>query len=524
MRIEFWLTFALLLANGKSNSQLTYNQPFALRINGLYLEYKEREYGINLSWSNYPVYQWEFRKANTSGNIQNNRNLGLYNNQIRDYVVYESREYGINLKWLKDTRQNNFETWIVEGLNPGNIENDLIKLKNTSQSVQSKPYLVYGEREYGVNLVWGSRPASDNITLLITGSRTTRMDNIPNSSNQQLALREQALIQNDILGSDYAGIVFIGMAPAERYHLTSPNKNVWFPVDGYKKTFCGIIDDYFVFDGKPAPFSDNDDDMNLNLVPQPNSIFQTMLRNMWPIAGRKKADALGIPGNRQIIESISFGHVQAEIDVEDNTFKNHIYPGKNTAPKKTDYLCAFGPYVMDKDHGYKPEIHPAEQLWWKKANGRNAVYYLTAMCDVSDRFDDKHNFDTDDGQISFSKPWAEQPLRVTFAIFFEVEKGNETIEYRLAKIAETNSFPITIQPKNSHYLVSGRDTILTVKELHGLDLNIRFESVSRNPNTSKIQGFIVLKTKLGVQDLNRPGIDTDQGGGLVLKVDKIVKQ
>ena len=447
----------------------------------------------------------------------------MYNSFINDYIVYESREYGLNIKWMKDSRERNLENWVIDGLGLTGTFIQSITLRNRSSAVQSQPYMLYGDRKYGVNLVWGRRPQRDNITLLLTGAIVLKRDVLPTSTSAENNLRSRALTQGDIIGSDYSGRPFIGVAPAERNQNINQNRNTWYPINGYKNTFCGTVDKYSVFDGKPAPISDNDDDMNIDLVPLANSSFDRMLKNMWGIAGRKQAQHVRQEKlKREIINSTSFDHVQAEIDVHDDTFKSHIYPGKGSAPKKGDYICTYGPYVMDKDHGYKPEIHPAEQIWWKQTDRRGTTYYLYAMCDVSDRFDDRFNFDTDDGKLSFRMPWAAQPLSETFAIFFELERG-QRIDYNISKVAAINFFPFTIQSKNRHSLVSLRDTLVSVNELDGLDVNIKFEKVSRNTKTGKIQGFILLQMQLGVVHENiRPPNDDDAGGGIVLRIHKTI--
>jgi hypothetical protein len=70
---------------------------------GGYLKYREREYGINLDWSQTPAYEWEVRgdgivRLPTRAGMA----VGLFNTVANDYVVYCEREYGINLRWARD--------------------------------------------------------------------------------------------------------------------------------------------------------------------------------------------------------------------------------------------------------------------------------------------------------------------------------------------------------------------------------------------------------------------------------------
>jgi hypothetical protein len=72
--------------------------------------YKPRKYGINLEFSGQPVYEWEVR-GGRKGTPVTGRNWGdsadgmsdvrinLYNRTINCNVIYGKREYGINLVW-----------------------------------------------------------------------------------------------------------------------------------------------------------------------------------------------------------------------------------------------------------------------------------------------------------------------------------------------------------------------------------------------------------------------------------------
>lgn len=64
-----------------------------------YLVYGSQTFGINLTWSRTPSYQWKIGGDATSGNAS------LFNTVANDYVVYGERPVGINLRWLKDVRR-----------------------------------------------------------------------------------------------------------------------------------------------------------------------------------------------------------------------------------------------------------------------------------------------------------------------------------------------------------------------------------------------------------------------------------
>lgn len=146
----------------ESGVHLHYNEPFALFVQrGKYVIYQERTYGINLGWSDSPVYQWILRKEGLPHDqqgvaVQPGDVVGLFNERAGDYVVYGEREYGINLRWLRDQHtipRDQPYNWCVEGAPPSHFS-----LRNLSIN----KYLVYQVRKYGINLGW-SDSAPDNM-------------------------------------------------------------------------------------------------------------------------------------------------------------------------------------------------------------------------------------------------------------------------------------------------------------------------------------------------------------------------
>jgi hypothetical protein len=89
-----------------SNSNLRTGHPVAIFVNGGgYLRHSRQKYGINLVWSSTPVYEWEIRDQSDpvgGGAVIDGARLGLFNRSANDYVVYCEREYGINLRWFRE--------------------------------------------------------------------------------------------------------------------------------------------------------------------------------------------------------------------------------------------------------------------------------------------------------------------------------------------------------------------------------------------------------------------------------------
>ena len=85
---------------------IAYGEPLALYVEGgKFLRYDEREYGINLVWSDTPVFEWKLDGGTPARLVNSRRAVGLVNTKIGQHVVYCEREYGINLRWAKDCKR-----------------------------------------------------------------------------------------------------------------------------------------------------------------------------------------------------------------------------------------------------------------------------------------------------------------------------------------------------------------------------------------------------------------------------------
>ena len=93
---------AYFMSRAGRSRPLRYGEPLALHIEGGgFVRYMEREYGINLRWSETPKYEWILRGRDKrfGSPVRSNDRVALYNVPNSKYVVYGEREHGINLVW-----------------------------------------------------------------------------------------------------------------------------------------------------------------------------------------------------------------------------------------------------------------------------------------------------------------------------------------------------------------------------------------------------------------------------------------
>jgi len=128
-------------------SSLTGGRYYTLKndINKSTLGYGSRTFGVDLTWNS--AGKWEFLRKSTSPNVRDHRTpppgepVALYNTAKRQYLNYGSQTWGINLTWSKTPSYQ----WKVEFGASGKMS-----LYNTSAG----DHVVYGERSQGINLRW----------------------------------------------------------------------------------------------------------------------------------------------------------------------------------------------------------------------------------------------------------------------------------------------------------------------------------------------------------------------------------
>jgi hypothetical protein len=132
-----------------------------------YLYYSERTFGINLEWTSKEKGNWVVVRdpdSRVTGPIQFGELLALKEkHKDAGYVYYKEREYGINLRW-SDAPQYQWKIRDPGGeLSRQAIRDgsDIVLYNTVAPLPKEAPYcgqqgaaVVYGERPYGVNLVW----------------------------------------------------------------------------------------------------------------------------------------------------------------------------------------------------------------------------------------------------------------------------------------------------------------------------------------------------------------------------------
>jgi hypothetical protein len=147
-----------------------------------------------------------------------------------------------------------------------------------------------------------------------------------------------------------------------------------------------------------------------------------------------------------------------------------------------------GPFVLERVHGWRPEIHPAEVLWARgTAEGDSWMFALVP--DTSERFDEAKHYDDGSRRPSDDwRPWSsERPVELWIA-FSEDERAPRVFDLSRKVLGKTGlpARQVTLEPSSPGafaVLASGLDGMLVA-------------SKKWPAGDTKRHGFLVLRTTL----------------------------
>lgn len=95
-----------------AGSPIKYGDRVAISIQGIdqpYLKYERRTIGINLNWSNRPIYEWIIAGGPKGTVVKAQTQVALFNTVEKDFLIYGQRGgKAINLRWYKDRNQGGY--------------------------------------------------------------------------------------------------------------------------------------------------------------------------------------------------------------------------------------------------------------------------------------------------------------------------------------------------------------------------------------------------------------------------------
>jgi len=302
----------------------------------------------------------------------------------------------------------------------------------------------------------------------------------------------------------------------------------WYPYSQYKQTCCGELVDYGVTtSGRFTP-----DEMDWNIFIRPDDKYKYLVDDA--LRTRSDDDEFHYRNGKPVVE--------AEL-TPDSTFYDNIYFNINSKSSSLTgrrlKICAYGPWVGDEYHNKRPEIHPAELIWWK--DGTDGPWHLMVLQDDSNRFDRTGDFAVPvkrQGNVfvpnppSYWRPWAKYPRTGTFMLAFNVKIPGRfpylgipfhiKISEEYARYVCTGENPRAYADSDDgtvHAIQYNGKILVKVEERQRRDkhIGVKFVNVCRfkdRDGKERLQGYVSLTSMVGKGDRGNEGY-------LVLKIDKV---
>jgi hypothetical protein len=254
------------------------------------------------------------------------------------------------------------------------------------------------------------------------------------------------------------------------------------------------------------------EDYDVNMDIRPNQAYQYLLTDAHPreytsIMAAEWYGSLHDEGQESCDDPKSkeeFTYLEAEVATEHWPQGNHVW-GLSfldmALTQQTGHsICVYGPWIYDKGHCCHPEIHPAEEIWWRRTDLRDTtVYHCNVICDASKRFWWRSQMD--DG--TKLKPWAEPPIKGLFAIAFQVPFPRAELTQppttKKFEVANFNAYNVIEYPNADqvYNLVYQGKTLVSFIP-HNDAFKVSFEKVGFDAATNSLKGFLVIETSVGV--------------------------
>lgn len=291
----------------------------------------------------------------------------------------------------------------------------------------------------------------------------------------------------------------------------------WSAEDGYKHVLIGTLDSFGYHEGAWYNDSPDEKDINLHVVPDPlyrhlaDSIAQQAIDEHW----RGKPELLkSQDGTRFTIEG--------EVTPDEKYLDNKWFPARpgGQSPLVGRKIGMYGPWVRDWSHDGRPEIHPAEVIWFRNRstnslldgtpNNRLVRWHAIVLQDDSERFSTLNNFWPLPGRPPdpvFVRAWAAWPrrARLTFAL---LGKRGETIDYDL-NLEDGNHVGAWHGEEGSLKLTSTQDdAVVTVTKSNArpAELKVRLGRLREDPNDrERMRCFMSVDVQVGLDDNGREG-------------------
>ena len=301
---------------------------------------------------------------------------------------------------------------------------------------------------------------------------------------------------------------FLGSISAKKKYFNTIATNNWFPLLPQKVTVCGIFDH---FGTHHASSSGEEKDWNIFIKPDLNSSFVADLAFLYKDLNIFKLGKKGGKWNYSDTHDIL---IEGEITPYSTSNKESIlgFPVKNhdnagTKQMEGQRICIYGPPVREFVHNNRPEIHPAEIIWWNQ----DSLLKVIVLQDASNRYIDKKQYSFNGGKLfeDLWHPWSEKESEFQLLIPFQLNlKSYKKHIFNIYQEEDKNALDVLSNDDKEIFLdtnslklkIAGEENDrLVVKKVmdDGNKLKLELVDICKNEEGTSIQGYIKINMIIG---------------------------
>jgi hypothetical protein len=281
----------------------------------------------------------------------------------------------------------------------------------------------------------------------------------------------------------------------------------WYPLDGSKQTVCGVLDRWTLYNG--SPFTRGELDLHPHIIPgQPFEWIVQDVPNQSQVSLETCNGAPCIWGEVTAPDAFTkwFLELKDLGSLPTGNCDCDTTPACCSTAYKGNPVCGFGPFVAERAHGWRPEIHPVERIW--AATTRNGVQVtdLLVIQDSSRRFGERSDF-VHGEQLSTWRPWAPEKLDAEVGLAYAMQAG-QTVDFALTRRFDAGT-PGPFDPSAKRFDVAGGEVRINAPAW----MRARHEACTVEGKL--VRGFVWLTVPLKRNDGNAARAE---GGALAVEI------
>lgn len=290
-----------------------------------------------------------------------------------------------------------------------------------------------------------------------------------------------------------------GMSTASRLY----GAQAWKPVDGEKHVLVGRVDRYAWYN--PSVITTKQDEADFNIFIAPTDTYRHILHDVIDMASvaEQKEFQRSADGSRYVVE--------CEVTPDEEYYDNRWFPGNDDdeSPMVGSTIGLYGMWIRDLGHGGRPEIHPAECIWWRNrsvsaiaASDTSATFRCIVLQDDSNRFDRPSDYA---GPVS--RPWSASPRRCRFTFAVLGIRGQE-VRYDIAIADGRRVFSWPDEQARTVVKTAPGDTAVSVRKrmTDPSNAKVRLTNLSPDPDQPWIyHAFLLVEVQVGEGDRGEEG-------------------